>query len=349
MSITSQPRNKIGKKIPLAEIAQLAGVSPSTVSRVLNNKAQTISSEVQQRVMAAVAELSPDKELVRRTIDHVSLFTSWILDPSNDSFYTGVLTGIEAECKKQGIHFSYTHLDLDLESIDFILDKVNQNHIDGLIFAAPDNRKLLEDVIKNRLPAVVINSRFADLPLDTFLPDNFNGTSLAINYLIRQGHRRILHLSDLKRATIRLRLTAYRNALEEAGIEYDPKLVVKIGDISVPEAYEGMKNFLNSNPPDFTAVFCGNDLTAIGAMKALREANLRIPEDVSVVGFDDIAFAQFTDPPLTTVRVEREAIGAKALQGLIDRVNNPNQVPYSLEIACKLIERESVAPPSKKV
>lgn len=343
MSATPQPRNLAGKKIQLSEIAQLAGVSASTVSRVLNNKAYTISNEVQQRVLAAVAELSPHKELVRRNIEHVSLFSSWMIDPSIDSFYTGILTGIEAECRKQGIHFSFTHLKPELESISYILDKVNQNHIDGLIFGTPQNRQLLEEVVQHDLPAVIINAHHTGLPIDTFLPDNFTGTSLAVNYLIQQGHKRILHLSDLQRKTIRHRFMAYRNTLEEAGIEYDPRLVLKIDDINAPEAYEGLKNFLNNRPPDFTAVFCANDLTAIGAMRALREANLRIPEDISVIGYDDIAIAEFTDPPLTTIRVEREAIGAKALQGLIERAANPNQVHYSLELACKLIERNSVS------
>jgi LacI family transcriptional regulator len=294
-----------------------------------------------------VAELSPHQPLVRRAIDHVSLFTSWLIDRSTESFYTGVLIGLEAECQRQGIHFSYTHLTSRSESIDFILDKVSQNHIDGLIFAAMDNRKLMEDLLRHKLAVVLINANFFDLPFDSFLPDNFNGASLAINHLIQQGHRRILHVSDLKRRTIRQRYLAYRNSLEEAGFEYDPGLVLKVADLNAPEAYEGMKLFLSRNPPEFSAIFCGNDLVAIGVMKALREANIRVPQDVSVVGFDDIAFTEFTDPPLTTVHVAREAIGARALQGLLDRAANPNQAPYMLEIACKLVERGSVAPPSK--
>src|SRR5205085_5363930 len=109
-----------------------------------------------------------------------------------------------------------------------------------------------------------------------------------------------------------------------------------------PEAYEAVKNFMESKPPHFTAIFCANDLCAIGAMKALREAGLNVPRDVSIIGFDDIAIAEFTDPPLTTIRVEREALGAKALQGLLDRAANPEQQSFSLEMNCKLVERDSV-------
>lgn len=346
---TLYPRNSAGRKLSLSEIATRAGVSTSTVSRVLNNKAHTITDEVQQRVLAAVAELSPNTTsgLIKKNLDHVGLFSNRLIDTSVEPFHFGIMAGIQAECQKRGIHFSYTLLHSEAENAAFIRDKVKQNFIDGLIFMAVDNRELLENVLLQGLPVVLINARHLELPVDTFLPDNMTGTTLAINHLIKKGHTRILHLTDMKRNTIRSRHIAYRTALEEAGITYDPALVVKSDDIGAPEAYEAMKKLLANNPPDFTAVFCANDLSAIGTLKALREAGLNVPNDVSVVGFDDIAIAEFTDPPLTTIRVEREALGAKALQGLLDRASNPAQIPYILEMGCKLIERESVAPPKR--
>lgn len=337
------PRNSAGRRIQLNEIAKRAGVSPSTVSRVLNNKAQTISEELQQRVRAVIAELSPNKAIPRRTLEHVGLFSGMLIDPSIDPFHTGILAGIEAECQRQGIHFSFTSLKPELQNRAFLLDKVKQNNIDGLIFMALDNQELLEEVMRESIPAVLVNARQLELPIDAFLPDNTTGTIQAVKHLLEHGHRRILHVSDLGRWTIRSRHLAYRNTLEEAGIKYDPALVLKISNINASDAYESMKNFLVSTPPEFTAVFCVNDLVAIGVMKALREANLHVPKDISVIGHDDIAIAEFTAPPLTTIRVEREALGAKALQGLLERAANPEQVPFCLELACKLVERESVA------
>jgi LacI family transcriptional regulator len=344
---TGYPRNLAGRRLPLSEIAIRAGVSTSTVSRVLNNKAHTISDELQQRVLAAVSELTPNKGLIKKNLDHVGLFSDRLVDPSVEPFHFGIMAGIQAECQRQGIHFSYTLLKPEVETASFIQDKVKQNYIDGLLFMAVDNREFLENVLLLDLPAVLINARHLDLPLDAFLPDNFTGTTLAINYLINMGHRRILHLTDMKRGTIRSRHLAYRTTLEEAGIEYDPALILKAADVGAPEAYEAMKKFLANDPPEFTAIFCANDVSAIGVMKALREEGLVVPRDISVVGFDDIAIAEFTDPPLTTIRVEREALGAKALQGLLDRAANPQQLPYCLEMACKLVERESVARISK--
>jgi DNA-binding LacI/PurR family transcriptional regulator len=347
MSFTTQPRNSAGRRIQLSEIAQLAGVSTSTVSRVLNNKADTISEELQRRVLAAVAELNPEQNPVPKSLEHVGLVSSKLMDPSIDPFHTGILAGIEAECRRQGIHFSFTLLKPELETIPYLMDKVKQNHIDGLIFLAVDNRELLEQFLQQDLPAVLVNARHLELPMDTFLPDNQTGTTLVVNHLIKNGHRRIMHVNALDRWTVRLRHLVYRNVLEEAGLVYDPALVLKIASNGANEAYEGMKQFLANNPPDFSAVFCVNDLAAIGVMKALREANLAVPTDISVVGYDDIAIVEFTDPPLTTIKVEREALGVKALKGLLDRAANPKQVPFCLELACQLIERQSVAPVSK--
>ncbi|HEX2915783.1 MAG TPA: LacI family DNA-binding transcriptional regulator [Chloroflexia bacterium] len=336
------PRNLAGRRLPLNEIAVRAGVSISTVSRVLNNKAHTISDEVQQRVLSAVSEINPNNAVLKKKLEHVGLFSNRLIDTSIEPFHFGIMAGIQAECQRQSIHFSFTLLKPELETATFIQNKVKQNYIDGLIFMAVDNRVFLENVLQLGLPSVLINSRHLDLPVDTFLPDNMTGTTLAIQYLLAKGHRRILHLTDLRRGTIRTRHLGYRATLEDAGVEYDPSLVVIAADVGATEAYEAMKKFLASTHPDFTAIFCANDMTAIGVMKALREAGLNVPNDVSIVGFDDIAIAEFTDPALTTIRVEREAIGAKALQGLINRAGNTEQLPYTLEVACKLVERDSV-------
>jgi DNA-binding LacI/PurR family transcriptional regulator len=339
---TSYPRNQAGRRLPLSVIAVRAGVSTSTVSRVLNNKADSISDELQQRVLAAVSELNPNNPAIKKSLDHVGLFSDRLVDPSIEPFHFGIMAGIQAECQRLGIHFSFTLLKPEAETLGFIQDKVKQTNIDGLIFMAVDNREFLERIAQLDVPCVLVNSRHLGLAVDSFLPDNFTGAAMAVRYLIKNGHKHIIHLSDMRRETIRMRHLAYRTTLEESGLEYDPALVVRTTDVGASEAYDAMKKFLANYPPEFSAIFCANDFSAIGAMKALREAGLNIPNDVSIVGFDDIAIAEFTDPPLTTVRVEREAIGAKALQGLVDRAANPDQLSYCLEMSCGLIVRDSV-------
>ena len=129
--------------------------------------------------------------------------------------------------------------------------------------------------------------------------------------------------------------------LEEAGIAYDPNLVVEL-EINAEETYKAMRQKLAHEEIDFTAVFCANDISAMGFMRAAQELNLRIPQDISVIGFDDIAPAAFLSPPLTTVRIESAELASLALRRLIDRANTPNLTSIRVSLACRLMERQSV-------
>jgi LacI family transcriptional regulator len=142
----------------------------------------------------------------------------------------------------------------------------------------------------------MINIDNPDLIEDAFLPDNYQGAQLAMRYLIENRHERILHITQSKRRTIQRRTEAYKVALAQAGIQYDPKLIVEC-EINPEETYRVMTERLAQDEVEFTAVFCANDLSAMGFMRAAYDAGLRIPQDVSVVGFDDIASAAFLSPP----------------------------------------------------
>lgn len=307
------------------------------------NNVGGISEALQQRVIQAAAELGFALEPVRPKLKlrHVSLFTM-LAQPTIDPFYAGVLSGVEAECRRHGLHLSYAVVEPGPSSSAMVFDKVKQNNIDGLILLAVDDRALAEHVLAQGLTCVLINAEHPGLPLDTMLPDNEGGVRQAVQYLLDRGHRRILHLTSTDRPTIRRRLRHYRMALEENDVPPDPALVVNMP--MFPEgAYTAMQAFLTANPPDFTAIFCVNDNMAIGVMRALQEAGRRIPQDVSIVGFDDVPMAAFLSPPLTTVRIEREELGALAVRRLIDRAAMPNQTAFRLELATRLIERQSVA------
>ena len=326
------------------EIAARAGVSVSTVSRVLNNVAG-ISEELQQRVRAAARDLGyvlngaqPQGQL--RSVALVSSLGSF--EPRSSPFYMSVVAGIEAECRRLGIDLSYIPFEPSMSGAAFILDKVQQPSGAGLLLLAIDDRSLVEQLLATGLPICLVNAEHPDLRVDTFLPDNWFAPYRAVRYLIEHGHRRILHFTSLSRPTIQRRHQAYRAALEDAGIVYDPALVVT-STTHEPSVYKAMRAFLDSHPRDFTAIFCSTDTTAIGVVHALQEAGLRVPEDVSVVGFDDIPLAALISPPLTTVRIEREELGAIAVRRLIERAAAPELTPIRVELACRLIQRQSVA------
>jgi DNA-binding LacI/PurR family transcriptional regulator len=342
------------RRVQQREIAAAAGVSISTVSRVLNNVDNvTISHDVKERVRRAairlgypVAQLEPpeqDEQSANKT-DHLVIFINPITqNASRDPFGSDIMVGVEAECRQRSIHLSHVVLEPSMTSTAFVLEQIKDSDNDGFIFLGTDNRLLLEQVCSLHDTVVLINAEHEDLPIDTFLPDNERGARRAVEYLLQHGHRQILHATDLIRPTIRRRHDTYRAVLEAAAIPYDPDLVLNVGEVGLDTAYSSMKAFLARSHSDFTAVFAANDATAIGIVRAIQEAGLSVPQDISVIGFDDIAFAAFLQPPLTTMRIEREELGKLAVRRLLERKQEPGLTPIRVELRCRLIERQSVA------
>lgn len=324
------------------DIARHAGVSISTVSRVLSN-AGGISESVQQRVLAAAAELGYERtdEDKPDQVRNVMLLTSLSLTPSLDPFHADVLSGVELACSEQEIQLSYASFS-NGGTAEKILSRLQQNPVDGVLLLSLDDPALLEQIRALNIPLVMINVDAADSLEDTFLPDNYQGACLAMRHLIANGHRRILHITQSKRRTIQRRTEAYKDVLREAGIPYDPQLIVEV-EINAEQTYSVMRQRLAERGVDYTAVFCANDLSAMGFMRAAQEFGLSIPQDVSVMGFDDIASVAFLTPPLTTIRIESRQLATLALRRLIDRVADPSLIPIRVFLSCSLIERQSVA------
>ena len=324
------------------KIAELSGVSISTVSRVLNNL-PGVKKSVQERVLAAATELGYQKDEPKRTgrIQAVSLLTSLPLGPSMDTFHADVLHGVELACGREGIQLSYTTSGSNATKSDMI-ERLKQNPVDGLLLLSLDDVTLIEQIRSLNLPTVMINVDHRELPLDTFLPDNRQGALLAMRHLVSQGHRRILHITASDRRTIQRRFEAYKAVLAEADIPYDPQLIIN-NHLGAEDTYEKLKHRLTEKKPDFTAIFCANDVAAMGALRALQETGLQVPQDISVIGFDDIATAAFLSPPLTTVRIESVELARLALSRLLDRAAEPNLTPIRVLLSCRLIERQSVA------
>jgi LacI family transcriptional regulator len=332
------------RRIQQREIATRAGVSVSTVSRVLNNVAG-ISDALQRRVLEAAAELgyAPSRPALNGGLHTVSLFTNLPAAPLFDPFHADILSGIEMECRRHGIHLNIATVAPAPESTAFVIERIRQTSTEGLLLLSVDDRPLVEYVLGLDLPVVTINAEYPDLQIDSFLPDNYYGALIGMRHLIKQGHCHILHITYLKRRTIKRRHEAYRAALVEAGISYDPALVVDLPGLGAEEAYNGLDALLQEQPPNFTAIFCANDTAAMGALRVLQEHGLRVPEDMSVIGFDDISGAAFLTPPLTTVRIERAELGVLAVRRLVERAANPQLTPMRAELVCRLIERQSVA------
>jgi len=336
--IDNAPAHRIHQR----EIADLAGVSISTVSRVLNNVAG-ISGEAQQRVLAAANTLGYPLHLpeLEGKLDQVMLLGSMgLYGPGTDPFYAGVVEGIEAECRRKGISLSFGMFQPGLGGAR-VLEGIKQQRT-GLILIAVDDVKFIEQALHDELAVITVNADHPDVLLDQILPDNRFASERAVRYLIEHGHRRILHLTFPGRLTIQRRHAGYRAALEAADIPYDPSLVIHT-PMNVAPGYEAVKTYVAQHGHDFTAIFCANDFTAIGAMSALHELGLHVPDDVSMIGYDDIPVAALLSPPLTTMRIDRQELGTLAVRRLLERAAEPTRTPVRIEVAGKLVERQSVA------
>jgi DNA-binding LacI/PurR family transcriptional regulator len=344
MTLKGSSRSTRGGRVQQREIAERAGVSTSTVSRVLNN-IPGISAVVQSRVRAAATDLGylTTDVLTATMLRRVGLFTH--LAPherSIDPFHSDILSGIEAECRRLGINLSLTILKGQQSDGRTVLDHARTQAADGLIFLSVDDATIVEQVLEQGLRLVVVNSDYSDIPVDVILPDNRQGVLRQMRLLIEHGHRRILHYTSLRRYTFYRRLDAYREALDAAGIAYDPSLVID-APLDPEVARKLILERLTNGTADFTAIFCANDVTAIAIMRGIREAGMRVPEDLSIVGCDDIAMSAYVSPPLTTIRIEREELGAMAVRRLAERAAFPNLTPIRVELATRLVLRQSVA------
>jgi DNA-binding LacI/PurR family transcriptional regulator len=346
---STTPRSGRARRVQQREIAERAGVSASTVSRVLNN-IPGISPEVQRRVREAAAGLgylhraSQPGAAIRR----ISLFTHLAPNArSLDVFHSGILSGIEAECRRQGINLSFTVIDRLGGVESELLQQLQTHEADGVLLLSVDDESFVRNLLAGGQRLVVLNSEYPDLAVDIVRPDNHAAALQATRLLLERGHRRILHYTALHRPTFHRRLSAYRQALQEAGIAYDPALVID-GGLDPERAYAELRTRLAAGPPNFTAVFSANDNSAMGIMRALQEAGLTVPADVSIVGCDDIPTAAYLSPPLTTVRIEREELGALAVRRLIDRATFPELTPVKIEMTIRLVERQSVAAPPRR-
>lgn len=329
------------------DVARLAGVSRTTVSLVLNNVPDVhISPETRQRVLEAARQLNyyPDvsaRRLVSGKTQAIALV--WHRGPDQmyrDAFLPGVLQGATRAARRYGYHLLFRPIEPD-ESEDAYVELARGRHTDGLILSGPrsDDTALL-DLHREQFP-IVIHGQLPGTDIPSVDVDNVQGAMMAVEHLLRLGHRRIGMITNAPPAytASRQRLEGYRRALEAAGIPDDEELV-RYGNFDEESGRQAMEALLSLEKRP-TAVFIASDMVAIGALRALREHGLRVPEDMAIVGFDDIATARYLIPALTTVHVPAFGLGWGAAELLIRIIEDdlPNETQVRLET--QLVVRES--------
>lgn len=333
-------------KITITDIARDSGVSPATVSLVLRDK-PGISSETRQRVLAAALSLGYISNIPSPTPrPKVSSLGLLMKAGPNDpplanNFYTPVLAGIEAYCRRHQIHLFYAHIPVNednniLEAPRLLLDQP----ADGLLLVgAWLNQSIVQVWQPQSKPLVLVDAYATIDQFDAVITDNTAGAYQATNYLIEQGHQAIGLVGSLPKTypSIQERREGYIQAITEHNLPphfIDSRLYVN-------EAVPATLTYLKQHP-DITALFCCNDEIAIDLMVALRSQGRQIPDDLSVVGFDNIALCEYITPTLTTMRVDKMGMGHQAAQLLVNRIENPDAGYMKTIIRPSLIERQSV-------
>ena len=319
-------------------VAERAGVSPSTVSRILNGTAQ-VSEEKQALVKAVIDELGFRPDPAARSLAGGRTMSIGVLTQFIDSPYYGeALRGIEDELHKANYVplFVSGHWNEDEEKNRLFM--LQERKVDGIIVLTG---KLADDTLIEmaaKIPVVVTGRRLSGTGLFSIDFDNSEGASLAVRHLHALGHRRVAFISGpLDHPDAAQRLQGYRAEVNLRGMEIDEHLV-EVSDYQEAGGFRAMNNLLSARV-QFTAVIAANDQMAYGARLALHRSGLRVPEDVSLIGFDDLPHSAFTLPPLTSVRQSVYEIGASAAKAMFDLLIKKN--PPSRLVEAELVVRES--------
>ena len=308
------------QRVTITDVARAADVSVATVSKVINGR-YGVAVRTTERVQRVIDELGYESSLVARSLRSLRTHVIGILVAEFEPFSTEILKGTSQAIVGTGYELlAYSgggRPDEDAGWERRSLSRLGGTLIDGAVLVTPTVVG-----VGGSVPAVAIDPHAGPTHMPTVDADNLEGAVLATEHLLRLGHRRIGFLGgrpDLESA--RLREEGYRTALRAAGIEVDPDLV-RVGGYQ-PRVAAGPARELLTLPDRPTAVFAANDLTAIGTMQVARDLGLSVPEDLSVVGFDDVPESALTQPPLTTVSQPLQQMGSEAVRLLIRLMNSP--------------------------
>jgi LacI family transcriptional regulator len=334
----------------IKDVAAAAGVHPSTVSRSLDpTQASRVNEETRQRVLAAARELNYHPDRIAGGLRRQRTFTVGVLVADfGNPIYASLIRGISLRLERDG----YTAISLETqdrhERLRSGIRLLTERRVDGVITAATraDDVRALRQLVRSGVPVVMAVRWVRGLDIPIVANDDLRGGALAAEHLVRLGHRRLAQLhgpTDIE--TFNERALGYRSTLARAGLPESEPVDYALTP-SVPEGRRLMRLVLERSGRPPTAVFAHNDLIAIGAIEALQDANLRCPEDVSVIGYNDMPLTEHLAPPLTTVRMPTAEVGRVAAEAVLSLIEGRAPAsPVSISLQPQLVERSSTAPP----
>ena len=327
--------------VTIRDVASRAGVSHQTVSRVINQN-ERVSPETREKVMAAIDELGYSPNAIARYMAKGNTRTFACISPNlTDYTFASIIEGAETEARQDN-YFLISSSATDASTFQCLVEQlVSSRRTEGLMVINPYADQRYQHLPHN-VPTVFIGARPSSEAVDSVSLDDRGAAALAVQHLLELGHRRIALISGpAVEDCTQDRLAAYLAAISACGVVPDASLIVE-GDWSATSGFEAIGKLCSDGNP-FTALFAMNDRMAIGAIRALRERGARVPQDISVIGFDDLPLASYFDPPLTTMRQDMFGIGREAARLLIRAVEQPDLPRHQLRIPAELVVRGSTA------
>ena len=331
--------------VTIKEVAKKANVSITTVSRVFNGN-DGVSPKTRKRVLKVIEELGYSPSAMASGLKtNLSKCIGIAVPDALGDFYGEIIDGIESVTAKKGynviISLNHRIIKEELVGVDFFKAK----KVDGAILVTTSgDDDYVHSLIEGGYNIVLLDRDPHKLNVDTVKIDNFGGGYMATEHLLNLGHSSILIIQGVPFIdSSKERFNGYKRALKNKGIKINNQFILN-GNFTVNSGYSSVKKYLDDYGLDFSAIFATNDQMAIGAIKALNDKGISVPEEVSIVGFDDSYISPYIIPPLTTIKQRREEMGKVAAELLLDRIISDNKkriTPRQIIIPVELIKRES--------
>lgn len=320
----------------------MAGVSTSTVSHVINND-RFVSDAIREKVESAIKALNYAPSALARSLKINQTRTiGMLITASTNPFYSELVRGVERSCFERGYSLVLCNTEGDEQRMNRNLETLMQKRVDGLLLLCTETHQPSQEILQRypSVPTVMMDWAPFDGDSDLIQDNSLLGGDMATQYLIQKGYTHIACITGpLDKTPARLRLEGYRAAMANAGLIVHEGDEI-IGDFEFAGGLEAMQTLLARDVRP-QAVFIGNDAMAFGAYQALYQAGLHVPQDIAIVGYDDIELARYMTPPLTTVHQPKDELGELAIDVLIHRIADPTQQQQRLQLTPVLMERGS--------
>ncbi|MGG4664863.1 ribose operon transcriptional repressor RbsR [Providencia vermicola] len=327
----------------MKDVARLAGVSTSTVSHVINQN-RYVSESITLRVKNAIEELNYAPSALARSLKMNRTNTiGMLLTTSNNPFYAEVVRGVERSCYERGYSLVLCNTEGDLQRMNHSLETLLQKRVDGLLIMCTEVQGPSKEVLARypAVPTVMMDWSPFESGGDVIQDNSFLGGEMATRYLINAGFTRIACIAGPQdKSPARARHQGFIQAMNDAGIKINEDYLI-FSDFEFAGGFESMNALLELPIPP-QAIFAGNDAMAVGAYQAIFQKGMKVPDDISIVGYDDIDLSSYMIPPLTTIHQPKDELGQQAVNQLIYRMDNPEAETSVLVLTPELIERQSV-------